>query len=218
MWKPIPGETPIDDVSGLKVKGIRLRKELNRLEAENILKATQKYFSGHLTKRKAPFDYAWVLRLHEEMFGDVWVWAGRLRHFDTNLGVPHRQIEGRLFDLLKDMDYWTDSPWSMQAAFLHHRSVSIHPFPNGNGRWARMLANILLRLNGQSYTLWPEATVGEANVVRDEYLGALRAADEGDYDPLQKMHQRFAQPKAHEGAGKERPVARRARGRRRKRK
>ena len=126
-----------------------------------------------------------------QMFGDVWTWAGRPRHFDTNLGVPSHQIEGMLFDLLKDMEYWTDTPWLMQAAMLHHRSVLIHPFPNGNGRWSRMLANIWLRLNKQPYTLWPEGTVGEESVVREEYLKALHAADQGDYDPLVELHQRF---------------------------
>ncbi len=193
MWKSIPGDTPIDDLSGLKVKGIRLRKELNLHEAENILQAAQKYFTGRLTRRKAPFDFVWLLRLHQEMFGNVWAWAGRLRQFDTNLGVPYRQIEGRLFDLLQDMEYWHDSPWPLQAAMLHHRSVSIHPFLNGNGRWSRMLANIWQRLNGQPYTLWPEATVGEQSVVRKEYLAALRAADKGDYEPMQELHQQFTQ-------------------------
>ena len=76
---------------------------------------------------------------------------------------------------------------------LHHRSVSIHPFPNGNGRWSRMLANIWLRLNRQPYTLWPEGTVGEASVLRAAYLAALRAADAGDYDPLHELHRRFTQ-------------------------
>ena len=190
-WQSIPGETPIDDLSGLKVKGIRQRKELNLLEAENILKAAEKYFVGKLTKKKAPFDFAWLLRLHRQMFGDVWAWAGRVRNFDTNLGVPHNQIEGMLFDLRKDMDYWTDTSWLLQAGMLHHRSVLIHPFPNGNGRWSRMLANIWLRLNKQPHTLWPEGTVGEESGVRNEYLQALRAADQGDYDPLVELHRRF---------------------------
>ena len=190
-WDAVPGETPIDDLSGLKVKGIRLRRELNLLEAENLVKAAEKYFVGKLTRKKARFDFAWLLRLHQQMFGDVWTWAGRVRHFDTNLGVPHPQIEGVLFDLLKDMEHWTDTPWPMQAAMLHHRSVTIHPFPNGNGRWSRMLANIWLRLNKQPHPYWPEETVGEESIVRNEYLSALRAADERDYDPLFALHQRF---------------------------
>jgi Fic-DOC domain mobile mystery protein B len=191
MRTPTPGETPIDDLSGLKVKGISLRKELSALEAENIRKATQKYFVGRLTRKKARLDYAWLLRLHKEMFGDVWTWAGRLRGHDTNIGVSAQHIESMLFELLKDMEYWKKSPWSLQAAMLHHRAVSIHPFANGNGRWARMLANIWLRLNKQPHCVWPEETVGDTSVIRKEYLKTLHAADQGDYDPLQELHQRF---------------------------
>jgi Fic-DOC domain mobile mystery protein B len=192
MWKPIPGETPIDDLSGLKIKGIRLRKELNRLEAENILKVMEKYFATRITRKQAPFDLAWVLQLHEEMFGDVWHWAGRPRKSDTNIGVPFQQVEGLLFDLLKDVEQWPGLPWYLQAAMLHHRAVKIHPFLNGNGRWSRMLANIWLRVNVQPHTFWPEASVGETSVLRDEYLKALHAADEGDYQPLEGLHQRHA--------------------------
>ncbi len=192
MWKAIPGETPIDDLSGLKVKGIRLRKELNRLEAENILKAVELYFTARISRRHAPFDHGWVLQLHKEMFGDVWHWAGKLRTSDLNLGVPFQQVEGLLFDLLKDLEAWQGVPWHLQAAMLHHRAVKIHPFLNGNGRWARMLANIWLRVNGQPHTLWPETAVGETSVLREEYLQALRAADEGDYQLLQDLHQRYA--------------------------
>jgi Fic-DOC domain mobile mystery protein B len=195
LLPPIPGETPIDDLSGLKVKGIRTRRELNRLEAQNILKATEKYFLGRLTAKKAPFDYSWALRLHGEMFGEVWAWAGTLRAYPTNIGVPPQQIEQLLADLLLRLPYWKDEPWFTQAAMLHHEAVRIHPFINGNGRWSRMLTNIWLRRNGQPPTLWPEATVGAASEIRKTYLGAIKAADEGEYGPLTALHEQFATTK-----------------------
>ena len=74
--EPIPGETPLDDLSGLRVQGITTKAALNAVEAENIRKATVKYLAAKPTRRIAPFDVAWMLRLHEEMFGDVWKWAG----------------------------------------------------------------------------------------------------------------------------------------------
>ena len=74
---------------------------------------------------------------------------------------------------------------------LHHRAVGIHPFPNGNGRWARMLANIWLKRHGHAITEWPEETIGSMSVIRDEYLTAIRASDEGDEGPLWALHQRF---------------------------
>ena len=195
LLRPVPGETPIDDLSGLKVKGVRTRRELNRLEAENILKASEKYFLGRLTARKAPFDYSWVLRLHGEMFGDVWAWAGNLRTHPTNIGVSPQQIEQLLADLLLRLPYWKDEPWVTQAAMLHHEAVRIHPFTNNNGRWSRMLTNIWLRRNGQPHTLWPEATVGGESELRKAYLCAIKAADEGEYEALTALHEKFTPKK-----------------------
>ena len=138
----VPGETPIDDLSGLKIKGLTLRSELNLHEAQNILKAAEKYFLDPLTRKKVPFDFVWAVKLHGEMFGEVWAWAGKLRQHDLNIGVPWGQVEGRLFELFKKMEYWVELDWVDQAAMLHHEAVFIHPFTNGNGRWSRMLANI----------------------------------------------------------------------------
>jgi Fic-DOC domain mobile mystery protein B len=192
LFEPIPGETPIDDISGLKIKGITLRRELNLVEAENIRKATINYFTGRLSRQEAPFDYAWALQLHREMFGDVWSWAGELRWTQTTIGVAPEHVETQLYDLFESIPYWNDMPWVEQAARLHHRAVQIHPFINGNGRWSRFLANVWLRLNGQPYTEWPEETVGETSVIRGEYLAAIKAADNGDYALLIGLHDRFA--------------------------
>jgi fido (protein-threonine AMPylation protein) len=95
VFQPIPGETPITDFSELKVKGIFYRSELNRVEATNIARAMSRYLGGTLTRKEAPFDYAWLLRLHREMFEDVWGWAGRLRTSVTNIGIEPLLIEQR---------------------------------------------------------------------------------------------------------------------------
>src|SRR5262249_7888350 len=103
LWHPIPGETPIDDISGLKIKGITLRRQLNDAEARNIFKVLIKYFGGALSLKTAPFSFSWALQLHQEMFGDVWQWAGVLRTVDLNLGVPWQHVETRLYDLLESV-------------------------------------------------------------------------------------------------------------------
>ena len=83
-WRAIPGETPIDP-SHLKDRSITTRRELSQAEARNINKAYLKYLAAVPSKRLAPFDYAWLLRLHEEMFCDVWTWAGQPRQENLNL-------------------------------------------------------------------------------------------------------------------------------------
>src|SRR5262249_43345042 len=149
------------------------------------------YLLGTPDPETAPFDYAWALSLHHDMFGSIWRWAGKTRRIDLNLGVPWGQVETRLFDLFLRLPYWKDMPLLEQAARLHHEAVAIHPFENGNGRWSRMLANIWLKRQGSPPTFWPEATVGEASVIRDDYLQALQAADRGDLRPLIDLHAKY---------------------------
>lgn len=192
-WPTLPGETPIDDISGLKMKLITTRSELNKVEAENIRKAVVKYLAARPSRRMAPFDLAWVVQLHREMFGEVWTWAGRVRSSVTNIGVAPRQIEAGLTSLLNDLAFWEQGGEDRlkQAVMLHHRAVHIHPFLGGNGRWARLLANIRLRLLGHQLTEWPEETIGTESVVRAEYIAAIRTADDGDYGALLDLHRRL---------------------------
>jgi Fic-DOC domain mobile mystery protein B len=191
-WWLLPGETPID-VSGLKRKGISTRSELNRAEAENIRKAVVKYLAAKPSRRSAPFTLSWVKRLHKEMFGDVWKWAGEFRKENLNIGGDWHQVPLQLQALLDDLRFWEELGicWLDQAARLHHRAVLVHPFPNGNGRWARLLANIWLKRHGQSITEWPEETIGSSSVIRGEYIAAIQAADQGDEGPLREIHRRF---------------------------
>ncbi len=191
-WGSLPGETPID-VSGLKRKGIATRAELNRAEAENIRKAVVKYLATKPSRRSAPFTLSWAKRLHRQMFGDVWKWAGEFRQDNLNLGCDWHQVPMQLQALLDDLGFWQErgDPLLEQATRLHHRAVSIHPFRNGNGRWARMLANIWLKRHADGITEWPEERIGSKSVIRDEYLAAIRAADEGDERPLLDLHRRL---------------------------
>ncbi len=193
VWKTIPGETPID-ISGLKISGVKNRQELSVVEAENVRKAIVKYLGGSLTRRTAKFDLTWMLKLHREMFGDVWKWAGEVRTADLNLGSSWHQVTAQLHNLCADLIYW-ETHWPdvvEQAAHLHHHAVQIHPFLNGNGRWARLLANIWLKLHKLPLTEWPEDAIGMTSVIRDDYLAAIRAADLGDFAPLIELHRRFA--------------------------
>jgi len=196
-WIPIPGETPID-ISRLKVKGIGNRSQLSVVEAENIRKAFAKYLSAKPNRRTAPFTYEWCLHLHEEMFGDVWEWAGEIRTRDVGIGIEFYKIRESFVALLGDLESWPGYGMDFveQAACLHHRAVQIHPFFNGNGRWARLLANVWLKLHGRAPILWPENTIGDTSTIRGEYIAAIKAADSGDQAPLIELHRRYAPPSA----------------------
>ena len=196
-WQSIPGETPIDP-SGLRPalrNVVHSRAQLNPLEADNIRAAVVKYLAGTPARRLAPFALKWVLRLHKEMLAKVWVWAGRIRTVELNLGSPAWRIQTDLHELLEDLHCWEGStmPLVEQAARLHYRAVHIHPFENGNGRWARLLANIWLKQHGEAVTVWPEEGITAAtSPIREQYIEALRAVDQGDMSCLIALHARYA--------------------------
>lgn len=200
-WQPILGETPIDP-SGLvpRLCGVvRTRKQLDVEEAENIRRAIVKYLAGPPgtpSARKAPFDLNWILRLHREMLDRVWVYAGRVRTMELNMGVPPWNVQADLENMLRDLRAWEDSgmPLAEQAAHVHYRAVHIHPFEGGNGRWARLLANIWLKQHRARIVRWPEGGIGRTSPIRDEYMAALRAADQGDRDALIELHRRYSTP------------------------
>ena len=194
IWNILPGETPIDDISGLKIKGITTRKQLSFSEAENILEATEKYLAG-LFRGVPP---AWPCRGAYDFIVRCSATCGhgpeKPRQENLNLGSAWHQVEGELQDLLDDLAYW-EVHWPdvlEQAVHLHYRSVRIHPFMNGNGRWSRMLANIWLRLQNAQLPCGREQTIGTVSPIRSEYLNTLRSADNGDIAPLMELHERFS--------------------------
>ncbi len=192
-WERRPGETPYEDLEGfipVKIYPNPTRQQVDELEEENIRKATLKYLSKKPSKRKASFDYYWLLGLHREMYGDVWAWAGKTRTQNTQIGFDKYEIQGALMTLAADMQEWPNHFDFLECAMrIHHRAVQIHPFKNGNGRWSRLLANVWLKQNGQPLTEWP-GIVG-VSPIRDDYLAAVKAADALNFEALLALHRRY---------------------------
>ena len=188
----IADATPLDDISGLKLDTSKpySMDEIYLFEAKNITQATLKYLSLVPDKKLAPFSYEWLLLLHKEMFCDVWEWAGKLRQVELSIGVKAYLVSTEIKKLVDDLEFWEQNK-SFDvieiASRLHHRAVQIHPFINGNGRWSRMLANIYLKQNGLQPTKWNENLLSKENLHRDDYIKALKSADDGDYRDLIKM-------------------------------
>lgn len=171
-----------NELDGIKIKGVTTIHELDILEQENITKALHWLATTNI---KNPLSIDFFHRLHFKMYGDVWRWAGKIRHTVKNIGVPINMIMIELIDLIDDTKYWiehkTYPPIELTARF-HHHLVFVHPYANGNGRWARLLTNILCEQNN-----FPKPTWG-ANIEKDKrrkiYIDALRAADKRNFKPL----------------------------------
>jgi fido (protein-threonine AMPylation protein) len=62
--------------------------------------------------------------------------------------------------------------------------VAIHPFPNGNGRHARLTADLLIEQLGGEPFGWGGGTLRDVGTLRTDYIAALRAADQHDFGAL----------------------------------
>ena len=181
------GQTPLDpdETAGLIPRHIETKGALNDWEQENILQTTQ-----WLRRAKIPdvLTEGFCRDLHRRMFNKTWRWAGTFRKSDKNIGCDWALIAVKLNQLFGNAQYWVENdtftPDELAARF-HHALVWIHPFPNGNGRHARMMADALLKQLGQPVFSWgSSANLVSANAVRARYLAALRAADQGDFAEL----------------------------------
>lgn len=178
--------TPLDaeEREGLLQTWITTRADLNEAEQANIDGAVA------LIDRRRDADLlteGFVFGLHERMFGDVWSWAGSVRKTGKNIGIDPQHIHLQLGGLLRDVQYWIEhgsfSPDEI-AVRLHHGLVAIHPFPNGNGRHARLMADLLIVRLGSEPFSWGGGTLRDIGTLRAEYIAALRAADNHDFAPL----------------------------------
>ncbi len=182
----IEGATPLDPdtLDGLRPTYISTQAELNAAEEANILTALS---WARRSRRGDLLSLDYVRRLHRQMFGDVWSWAGTWRRRQTNIGVAPAMIPERTQGLLNDARYWlehaTYEPDEL-AVRLHHQMVLIHPFPNGNGRHTRLLADLLVTSLGKPVFTWGGGHLSAPDEARGIYLAALRTADGGDITPL----------------------------------
>lgn len=182
--------TPLteEEKQGL-IPWISTRGELNEIESLGIFNAEKWLLTS---KKKDLLSEKFIKLLHKKMFEGIWQWAGKFRTTERNIGVAPYMISTELKKLFDDVNHWieykTYSPLEISARF-HHRLVYIHPFPNGNGRHSRIMADLLMqKLDGKSLN-WGQKRNLEITELRKEYINALQKADRNDYSPLLKFVQ-----------------------------
>jgi len=172
-----------EEREGLIPSYITLRSELNEAEQANILEAEEWAFA----RKRNLLEEEFLNNLHKRMYGNVWRWAGRYRTSGKNIGVDAYRIPTELRQLLDDCRYWIENgtyePDEIAVRF-HHRIVSIHCYPNGNGRHARLAADLLLKSMGQERFSWGGKNLVDVGETRGRYIAALQTADEHDIGPL----------------------------------
>ena len=179
------GTTPLDhdETQGLIPTHITTLEELNEWEQVNIVRGKRWTF---LRLRSDILSPAFVKELHRRMFDETWDWAGQYRTTDKNIGIAWRDVPVAVHDLCDDVSCWLDKhvyKADEAAARFHHRLTHIRPFPNGNGRHARLMTDTLLRSREHIRFTWGRGDL-RSGTVRQEYIAALHSADCHDFKPL----------------------------------
>jgi Fic-DOC domain mobile mystery protein B len=185
------GNTPIrPEQAEQLIPKISTMGELNEYEAVNILRAREWAFNDRTMKSVDPLEEPYLRELHHRMFDNVWKWAGTYRQTERNIGCDPKEILQRIPQLLANARFWLENKtFSADEALLrfHHQLTKIHPFANGNGRHARMIADVAAVKHGRAEFTWGAGKdVVAPGDARTRYLAALRALDanESDTKPL----------------------------------
>lgn len=183
------GQTPLgeEEREGLLIPAIATRGELDEFEQKNIEQAVQ-WTLRRSFKPEYIFTEEFVRIVHKRMYADVWSWAGEFRKTNKNIGTDKWNIPIELRSLLEDALYWHLNhtyPPAETAIRFKHRIVSIHCFPNGNGRHSRLMADIIIgKIYKQPVFTWGASIQTHVGDARAVYLRAVKAADHGDFSLL----------------------------------
>ncbi len=180
-------EIPPEEAQGLRIS-ILNRAQLNDAESQNILSARRWAMRPGTWQQHRILSDEFGRLLHRRMFNRVWSWAGRYRTSPRTIGIEAHQITEAVHNALADAAAQLEFgayPVDEVAVRLHHRLVVIHPWSNGNGRHARLMADVLIASRGGPALTWSGAVnLTQAPERRAAYLDAVRRADQQDFLPL----------------------------------
>ncbi len=185
--------------------------ELQKREAIGVIRASR--FVRKFAHSKDAIDSSTIQKIHEVIFKDAWPeiagqWrTENLKITDSSHLPPHHsevskfmseantefimhlsdlKTLGGLFmentepaeDQMKQLDAVVET-----TAWIHHKITHIHPFREGNGRTARLAANLILERYG---LVGISIKIEREN--KNRYLDALKQIDKRwDYEPLKML-------------------------------
>ena len=106
---------------------------------------------------------------------------------------PPEQVQTEIERFLAFHDSHEGLAPELEAAWLHHEFVRIHPFQDGNGRISRLLMAYAYARAGEFPPIIPARH-------KPDYIDALEAADEGDFPALVEYMGRLAADRSEAAA------------------
>ena len=174
------------------LKGIRLKTEMDRQEADALLVAEKRYF-GIITDETV-FTTELICKMHRDWLEKIYGWAGRYRTVEMQKGnfrwppafrVPQNMawLEDELLEKFTPCQSGELEAVARQVAAVHAEFLLVHPFREGNGRLARWLADLMFLQAGYPMPLYNFSGKGSARRKKD-YLDAVITGYTQDYAPL----------------------------------
>src|SRR4030043_1649043 len=132
--------------------GIKSKREMDQIEAQEQLRTLEELV--RIYDQTHRFTAADVRRIHKIWLGSIYAWAGNYRQVNLSKGdfpfaaanqIPRLMIEFEKGPLREytPCRFTEMSEIARAIAVVHTELVLIHPFREGNGRGARMLATLM---------------------------------------------------------------------------
>ena len=173
-------------------RGIKSKREMDQIEGQSQVRALDRLV--RLYDSQHQFTAADICQIHREWLGDIYHWAGHYRQ--VNLGkddftfaaarwIPKLMAEFESGSLASNTPCRNMKLREVVQALaqVHTELLLIHPFRDGNGRMARLLA-ILMALQADLPVLDFSNIKGRK---REEYFAAVRSGINADYGPMERI-------------------------------
>jgi len=171
--------------------GLKTQDEIEQAELEGFLYAYTILFDELTEKTK--FNLKYIFRIHKLALGHLYSFAGKPRTVNLSKGgfmfPPAKFLNESLKDfengVLKILpaDYTSKEELIKAIAKVHAELLFIHPFREGNGRTARLLANLMCAKAG--YKLLDLENFSKEKF--DNYIKAVQQAATGNYQLMEKI-------------------------------
>lgn len=171
--------------------GLQSTEEINLSEFEGFLKAEIQLTENLSTRTK--FNVSYILKMHKLSLGHLYSFAGKYRDVNLSKGgfafpasrfLPETMIELENEILLKLTNrYNSKEELIKDIAKVHAELLFIHPFREGNGRTARILANLMCRKQGYDALKFELVTEKEFG----NYVLAVQASVDKNYEKMEKI-------------------------------
>jgi len=186
--------------------GIRRKREMDQAEGDAleaaVIESMGTYDEGH---RFTSLD---IRHMHNVWLGGIYGWAGEYRQVNVGKGGFLFAAAGQIPQLMTELEkgplrrhtpcnFRTRDRVIEALAEVHTELLLIHPFREGNGRLARLFANLMVSQAGLPFLDF-HFLKGKA---KEHYFSAVRAGLDRDYRPMQDIF-RIALEKALRTSGR----------------